>query len=332
LRGQHGIQRVVASNGLPVAFAGIRSSYRVTTPDAPFDVARDIRDTAYVIGTTPGLLDTFDLPILRGRGLTERDDAAGPRIAVINERLARTLFASIDVVGRVVVINRTPRLTARFGSPESFTIVGVSANPDGTPRTSRGDSYLFVPWAQRYEAALPIVFTAQAASAGAAVGQLRAAIRRANPDVAVALAGTGTVVLQGPLFLLRVIYWMSTALAVTSLVLAMAGLFGVLSHLVMRRTREIGIRLALGADRGRIFRLVLRDGLYPVGKGIVLGLTIGVGARMAVRSWVVTDISAYEPVALLLVPVPFVCAALLACYLPAARASRVDPNVALRDL
>src|SRR5260221_571274 len=84
--------------------------------------------------------------------------------------------------------------------------------------------------------------------------------------------------------------------------------------------------------RGRIFRLVLFDGMRRGAKGIVLGLAIGVGARLAVRSWVVTDISAFEPLVLTVVPIPFVVAALVACYLPAARASRVDPNVALRDL
>jgi putative ABC transport system permease protein len=106
----------------------------------------------------------------------------------------------------------------------------------------------------------------------------------------------------------------------------------VLSHVVMRRTRELGIRAALGADRARIFKLILLDGLRPVSKGIVLGLTIGAGARMAVAAWVVTDISAFEPLAFMLIPVPFVVAAFVACYVPAARASRVDPNVALRDL
>jgi putative ABC transport system permease protein len=153
-----------------------------------------------------------------------------------------------------------------------------------------------------------------------------------DPELPVSLAGTGAVVLQGPIFLLRVIYGLATALAALSLVLAMAGLFGVLSHVVLRRTREIGIRIALGADRARIFRLVLRDGLHPVAKGIALGLTIGVGARMAVRAWIVTDISAFESLALLLIPVPFILAALVACYVPASRASRVDPNVALRNL
>ena len=88
----------------------------------------------------------------------------------------------------------------------------------------------------------------------------------------------------------------------------------------------------VGADRRAIFRLVLVDGLRPVAKGIALGLIIGIGARVAVRAWVVTDVSAYEPLAYLLTPVPFLLAALAACYVPAARASRVDPNVALRHL
>ena len=125
---------------------------------------------------------------------------------------------------------------------------------------------------------------------------------------------------------------LATALGSIALVLAMAGLFGVLSHVVLRRTREMGIRVALGADRAKIFRLIMLDGLRPVAKGIVLGLTIGVGARLAVRAWVVTDINAFEPVVFCLVPIPFILAASVACYLPAARASRVDPNVALRNL
>ena len=258
--------------------------------------------------------------------------ATTPRVAVISERLARTLFQSTDVVGRSVTINRVARLSARYPQPETLAIVAVVANPDGTPRTSRGDSYLFVPWAQRYERGVPVMLTARGASPSAVLGLMRSTIRRVDPDLAVTLSGTGRVVLQGPLFLLRVIAGLSSGLAASSLVLAMAGLFGVLSHVVMRRTREIGIRLALGADRRGIFRLILKDGLHPVGKGIVLGLTIGAGARLAVRSWVVTDISAFEPLAFALIPVPFILAALAACYLPAARASRVDPNVALRDL
>ena len=118
-----------------------------------------------------------------------------------------------------------------------------------------------------------------------------------------------------------------------SMVLAMAGLFGVLSHVVMRRMREMGIRIALGADRGRIFRLILFDGMQPVAKGIVLGLVIGVGARLAVRAWVVTDISAFEPLVLAMVPIPFVVAALVACYVPGrARVARRSQRRAARSV
>jgi predicted permease len=331
LRAQPDIQRVVASTGVPFPFVWARSSYQVTRPDAPASRSSGPGEYAYVIAATPGFLDVYGVRLLRGRGLTERDDAAAPRVAVISERLARTFFQSTDIAGQTVAFGRRTA-AGRAPSLETVTIVGVCADPDGTPRTSRGDSYIFVPWAQRYEPDVAVILTAQSASPPAALGELRATIRRADPDLAISASGTGDVILQGPVYLFKIIAGLSTALAAMSLVLAMAGLFGVVSHLVMRRTRELGIRIALGADRRRIFGLILRDGLSPVGKGIVLGLTIGLGARMAVRSWVVTDIGAFEPLAFLLIPVPFIAAAFLACCLPAVRASRVDPNVALRDL
>jgi putative ABC transport system permease protein len=124
---------------------------------------------------------------------------------------------------------------------------------------------------------------------------------------------------------------LAAVLGTIALVLAMAGLHGVLSHVVARRTREIGIRLSVGADRGRIPSLVLRDGFRPVVKGLVIGLGAGVLLRLLLRATIVTAISPVDVTMFSLVPVPFLCAALAACWVPAARASRVDPNVALRD-
>jgi len=158
------------------------------------------------------------------------------------------------------------------------------------------------------------------------------AIRGVDPELAVTASGTGSTILSGPYFLLRIIGSLATGLGLLALVLAMAGLYGVLSHLVARRTREIGIRIAVGADRSRIFALILRDGLRPVVKGLVLGLGAGVLVRFALRAAVFTEISPVDPLVFGLVPIPFVIAALAACYVPASRASRVDPNVALRDL
>jgi putative ABC transport system permease protein len=177
-----------------------------------------------------------------------------------------------------------------------------------------------------------VTITARATDARAAAALLRSAIRRVDPELAVTSNGPGSVLLAGPYFLLRIIAGLATALGLLALVLAMAGLYGVLAHLVARRTREIGIRIAVGADRSRIFVLILRDGLRPVVKGLVLGLGVSVLARIVLRASVVTGISPVDPLDFVLVPIPFVVAAFAACYVPAARASRVDPNVALRDL
>ena len=336
LRAQPDIDRVAVSNGLPVGsmFATARSSGVVTTEDQPFTAARDTGRTASVIAASPELFDTVGVRLRRGRAFSERDDRAAPRVAVISERLARGVFHSIDVVGRTVLLAAGPRPSpgAPGSAPDRLTVIGVSADLDEPTRTYRGDEFVFVPWAQRYEPGVPVVLTVRGRSSAAAVGVLQSTIRRVDPELATSAVGSGRVLLQGPEFIFRIIRGLATGLASVSMVLAMAGLFGVLSHVVLRRMREMGIRVALGADRARIFRLILFDGMRPVAKGIVLGLVIGLGARLAVRGWVVTDVSAFEPLVLAVVPIPFIVAALVACYLPAARASRVDPNTALRDL
>jgi predicted permease len=334
LRAQPGIERATVSNGMPVGsmFATARPGGVVTTEDQPFTAAHDTGRSAAVLAVGPELFDTVGVRIRRGRGFTERDDVAAPRVAVISERLARDVFQSVDVVGRKLLLGVSVRPSPRAPAPETLTVVGVSADLDEPTRTYRGDTFVFVPWAQHYEPGVPVVVTVRGRSAAAAAAILRSTIRRVDPDLATSTVSTGTMLLQGPVFIFRIIRGLATALASISMVLAMAGLFGVLSHVVLRRMREMGIRIALGADRGQIFRLVLFDGMRPVAKGIVLGLVIGVGARLAVRSWVVTDVSAFESLVLAVVPIPFVVAALVACYLPAARAARVDPNVALRDL
>jgi predicted permease len=330
LRGIPAIQSVSASNGSPNSFDGNRMF--VTTPQEPFTTRRDAGKMAGVSATAPGFLSTLDVPLLRGRGFTDRDDAGAPAVAIVTEQLARDLFQTADVVGRTVLVGVTARLTEGARAPWPVMIVGVSRDIQMSPTAMRADRLLFVPLAQHYERRAPVLILVRAANPGAAVSTLRDEIRREAPDLVVSAAGTGSVLLEGPFFLLQVVAAMAASLGALALVLAMAGLFGILSHVVERRTREIGIRLAVGADRAQIIGLILRDGIGPVVKGLVLGLAIGLGSRVVLRGRVFTTVGAWDPMEFCVLPLVFLAAALVACALPAARASRVDPNVALRDL
>ena len=146
-------------------------------------------------------------------------------------------------------------------------------------------------------------------------------------------AGPASIVLAGPYFAARIAASLARALGALTLVLAMVGLYGVQAHLVARRTRELGVRMALGASHEHIQRMVLKEGFRPVIEGVVLGMLLAVGARLGLRALVSASIQPIDPViAFPLVPIPLFIAAFVACYIPARRASRVDPNVALRHL
>ena len=117
-----------------------------------------------------------------------------------------------------------------------------------------------------------------------------------------------------------------------TLALAMVGLFGIQSHVVAHRTREIGVRISLGASPSQIQRMVLRDGYRPVVEGLALGLFIGVIGRVIVRAYTDVEVTVIDPWLFFVVPIPLIVAAFCACYFPAHRAAGVDPNVALRHL
>lgn len=122
------------------------------------------------------------------------------------------------------------------------------------------------------------------------------------------------------------------SLGALTLLLAMVGLYGVQSHIVAHRTREIGVRMSLGATAAQVRAMVLKEGYEPVLQGLGIGLFIGLCGRAIVRATMTMPVDVIDPWMLLLAPVPLLLAAFCACYLPARRASRVDPNVALRHL
>jgi ABC-type antimicrobial peptide transport system permease subunit len=140
------------------------------------------------------------------------------------------------------------------------------------------------------------------------------------------------MMMAGMFLMARIASGLATALGLMTLVLAMIGLYGVLATIVQRRTREVGLRMARGAAASQIHGMVLKQGFKPVVQGLVLGLLFGCLARFALKGVINSAVQVFDPLAMLLVPVPLAVAAFAACYLPARRAARVNPNVALREL
>jgi len=188
---------------------------------------------------------------------------------------------------------------------------------------------VYVPLTQHFDPSMTIV--ARSTGGGErAVAALREAIRHADPDLAVKGLGPGESVLSGPFQLLRSAGIGTLYLGGFTLLLSMVGLFGVQSHVVAHRTREIGVRMSVGATAAQIKLMVIKDGYRPVFEGLILGLWGGTAARLIARAYMDVDVNVFDPVMLAVTPIPLILAAFWACYLPASRAARVDPTVALR--
>ena len=157
-------------------------------------------------------------------------------------------------------------------------------------------------------------------------------IRRADPDLPVDISGYAGDVLAGFYVFLRAAGKGALALGGLTLILAMVGLFGIQSHIVGGRTREIGLRMSFGATAGQIQRMVLKDGYRPVVEGLVLGLAGGLAGRVIVRAYLDIEVSIIDPWMIFAVPIPLILSAFCACYLPARRAAAVEPTVALRHI
>lgn len=314
------VEGVSASTGMPF---GIRSGLRVglSNPDVQGQGSRD----AYVvtaIAATPSIFTTLGIRILHGRGFDDGDRKDGAPVVVLSEVAARKMFGTIEVAGRQLILR---------GERSGATVIGVAADTDVGRLLDPQRGLVYLPLTQRYDPFLSIAVRSRG-RADEAVQALRAAIHRADPDLPVALIGAGREVLAGRWEFLRALGLWAVGLGVVTLLLAMVGLFGIETHIVSRRTREIGVRMSFGATAMQIRRMVLKDGSRPVFEGLVLGMFMGLVGRSIIRSYTDIDISIVDPWTLFVVPIPLILSAYCACYLPASRAAAVDPSQALRSL
>jgi putative ABC transport system permease protein len=319
-RKDQAIAAVSVSTGMPLGLPAMRLT--LSQPDPAIGGTPD-RYNAVGVAATPSLFTTIGVPILRGRGFDDRDHATAAPVVVLSEFTARRIFGTSDAVGRPVVVEGHVRVTA--------TVIGIARDTDVGYVFGESRPVAYLPLAQRYEPFLAIV-ARSTGDAATAVRALRGALRQVDPDLAVEVIGTGRTVLAGASVFRRAAGMTALALGALTLSLAMVGLFGIQSHIVAYRTREIGVRISLGASPRQIQRMVLRDGYRPVVEGLAIGLFIGVIGRAIVRAYTDVDVSVVDPWLFFVVPIPLIVAAFCACYFPAHRAAGVDPNVALRHL
>jgi putative ABC transport system permease protein len=264
--------------------------------------------------------------VLRGRSIAEQDQEDSPAITVINEAAARWLFPDEDPIGkRLVGFSYDPIEAAA----NAFTIVGVVANvrSAGLSEEPRPEAF-FAHGQVPVEPMFVVVRTTD--DPFALTGTIRREIAGLDSNVPVPEFRTMEQVVAGSLSHSRLFTSLLSLFSIGSLILACIGLYGVVSRTVAQRSREIGIRMALGAQQSGVLRMIVGQGLKLALAGIVIGaLGAFLGSRLIARF--IYGISTTDPATFVAVALLLICVAMLASYIPARRAARVDPMIALRS-
>ena len=298
---------------------------------------------------SPGYFGTMRIPLVRGRDFTDDDGAAAPRVAIVNETLARRLWPGEDAVGR-----RISGVTGSPTDPQWATVVGVARDVRGLGLGAPPQPEAYYVPAQAPERIWPLlqrslVLVARAApAAGGAAGDggtgdgatsergaaslerpLRAAVARVDANLPLADARTMRQYLASSLATGRFTTLLLGALSAIGLVLSAVGIYGIVAWFVAQRVPEIGVRLALGATPGSVVRWVVGSGLRPVALGIVVGVLASVAGARVLRGFLY-GVRPGDPATVAAVVALLAAAALLASLAPALRASRVDPAMVMR--
>ena len=320
------VQSAALSSGFPIEF-GSRGGSVAVTPEQFTGGRYDL------MVTSPDVFSTWGVRLMQGRIFDDRDSASSEPVVVLTERLAQNLFPNGSAIGRHIVVRFQPLVGEAAPPIQTHTVIGIVTDTDYGSVGNRGGGSLYLAWNQNAHYVSVITLSVRTtADPAALVDSLKRLVSRIDPDLLVLDAKAASLLGGQRTLVLKVGAAAAGSLGGLALILAMAGLYGVLSELVLNRTRELGIRMALGADAHLLIRMVLLDGVRPVLAGLAIGLGCGVILRFGFRPLFIRMLPAFDPVIIALVPMAFIGASIIAAYLPARRASRVDPNTALRHL
>jgi predicted permease len=312
-----GVSAVAAGVPVPFTIPGGSASFQIEGRPSPPGDPGPHGDIGYV---SPSYFAALKIPVRSGRVFTDGDQQNTAPVAVVDETLAREYWPNEDAVGKHI----------RFGQGSPWgTIVGVvghTKQADLAGDTVKGKYYF--PMFQQ-----PVPFTSFVVRSGTdpvrLANAMKDAVRGVDPSLAVAQIKVLSDLVSASLAPRRFVVTLLGIFAAMALLMAVIGLYGVISYSVTQRTQELGIRMALGAQRGEVMGLVIRQGMWLAGIGAGIGLAASVAFSLVLRNQLF-HVNAFDPLTFGGTALVLIAAALLACYLPARRATKVDPMTALR--
>jgi predicted permease len=288
-----------------------------------FNAGPDTDSTAHYNRIGPGYFSALGIPLVAGREFTDADTVTSPKVALVNQAFVKKFGLGRDALGKFMGAE------GGYRGALDMTIVGVVADAKYNEVKDQAPPQFFMPYRQDKQPGGMQVYVRTSGNAAQAASAITAAVKRLDPNVPIEQFETLPEQVRTNTFLDRMMTTLSGAFAVLATLLAAIGLYGVLAYTVAQRTREIGLRMALGAAPGRVRGMVLRQvGIMTI-VGTFVGLVGALGVGRAARS-ILFEMTGADPAVLGLAAAALALIALCAGFIPAHRASRVDPMRALK--
>jgi len=331
VRSLPGVQSASLAFSVPLGYYGDGTSVH---PDGQERQSTDNRAPGASYNcVTPDYFTTLRMKILEGRAFSESDTSTSPLVALVNEAMAKQLWPHQDAVGRRFSYKgaQGPFGPARQGNSDSLvTVVGVVQNARVQGLLDAPGNFFYVPQTQNYKAT-HVLQLRTSVPPQLLRAPVEALVRELEPNLPIYDVMTMEQAVAGAngYFLFKIGAGLAAALGILGLILAVVGVYGVVSYGATQRQHEIGIRMALGARPAGVLGLIIRQAVILVGAGIGIGVLAALGVNRLLLSLLV-GVTSSDPLTLVTVCGLMLAVALLACYIPARRATKVDPLVALR--
>jgi putative ABC transport system permease protein len=314
LRALPGVRSAALTTRLPLYAAGIAGTCVALAAERPAPA------TAMTVGA--GFLETLRIPLLEGRDFDAADKADGPPVSIVNRTMARRLWPNGSVIGRTFQLG--------CDHPRTLQVVGVARDAKIRSMNEVPQPHVYLPFSQAYEGGIVFLVVETAGDPGSLMERVRQTLVSANPDFRTYGVQRLSDSLDASFWQTRFELWILGILGALALALAAVGMYGVLAYHVTARTREIGIRVAMGARPSDVVRLVIGQGVRVTLAGIAIGLALSTLLSRLLAN-LLEGVSPADALTWSAAAGVWIAVALLACWLPARRAARVEPVIALRQ-